>query len=100
MGTVVPDWVSDGSGDGSGYGYGSGYGDGYGDFWKQTIGCFARSWPQNQRRRLKELQKSGATIAFWRSGLNGLPVNGGGQVEQAAPGVVHKTDGPLNLCNQ
>ena len=21
-------------------------------------------------------------------------------MEQAAPGVVHKTDGPLNLCNQ
>jgi hypothetical protein len=52
------------------------------------------------RRRLEELRETGATIAFWRSSNSGLPSNGGGRVEPAAPGVVHTAPGPLALCNR
>jgi hypothetical protein len=45
------------------------------------------------------LKEAGATIAVWRSNANGQPSNGGGKIEAAAPGVVHTSPGPLNLCN-
>ena len=80
------------------FGDGSGYGSGSGDYWKATIAAFAAKWPSNQRARLAELETQGAKIAFWRSHPTGLPANGGSNVEKAAPGVVHKTAGPLSLC--
>jgi hypothetical protein len=45
------------------------------------------------------LQELGAKIAFWRSDTRGKPANGGHDIEAAAPGVVHKAPGPLNLCH-
>ena len=82
----------------SGYGDGSGSGYGYGDYWRATIAGFAAKWPDAQKTRLNELQKAGAMIAFWCSHPSGLPANGGGSIEKAAPGVVHKSSGPLVLC--
>ena len=102
-----------GSGDGSGYGYGSGagygsgygygdgsgYGDGDGPYWLATIEGFALKWPLTQQERLASLQAAGAKIAFWRSDAAGRPANGGRGVV-AAPGVVHREKGPLNLCKR
>ena len=93
---------------GSGYGYGSGYGSGYGDgygygdgeYWTATISHFAAKWPSTQRAKLDAAKAAGATIAFWRSDESALPANGGGRIEPAAPGVVHTSRGPLNLCNE
>jgi hypothetical protein len=51
------------------------------------------------RRCLYHLKITGAKIAIWRSKSNGLPANGGGKIEAAAPGVIHTAPGPLNLCN-
>ena len=94
----------DGYGYGSGYGSGSGYGFGYGsgskEYWLATVDCFASTWPDTFRKRLAVLRKEGATIAFWRSDKNGQPANNGGQIEAAAPGVIHTASGPLNLCNR
>jgi hypothetical protein len=104
----------DGYGDGYGYGYGDGYGygsgDGYGygdgngsgskEYWLATIDAFASKWPDASRKRLAELRAAGATIAFWRSTSGGLPSNGGGKIEPAAPGVVHSAPGPLNVCSR
>jgi len=92
-----------GYGDGYGSGYGYGYGDGYGygskEYWLATIDGFASKWPEHFRGRLAELRQLGATIAFWRSGNDGQPSNGGKKIEAAAPGVIHTAPGPLNLCN-
>jgi hypothetical protein len=99
-----------GDGSGSGYGYGYGYGDGYGDgsgsgsgsgfYWKATIFAFAAKWPREVQAKLDAAKAAGATIAFWRSSKNGLPSNGGGKIEAAAPGVIHTAPGPLQLCNR
>jgi hypothetical protein len=92
-----------GSGDGYGYGYGDGYGSGSGsgskEYWQSTIQYFVAKWQPEQRARLFDLFESGATIAFWRSNEKGLPANGGGEIKAAAPGVIHITKGPLNLCS-
>jgi hypothetical protein len=96
-------------GDGYGYGYGDdgdGYGDdgdgygygGDGEYWYATIVYFAAKWNTDQRSRMAELSRSGAKLAFWRSSSSGLPTNGGGKIEVAAPGVVHTSPGPLSLC--
>jgi hypothetical protein len=97
-----------GYGDGDGYGYGdsygsgdgdgSGYGYGDGEYWLATIDAFASKWPATLQRRLAELRKSGAPIAFWRSDANGQPSNNGGKIEAAAPGVIHTSSGPLCAC--
>jgi hypothetical protein len=89
----------DGDGDGSGYGYGDGSGEGSKEYWLATIDCFASKWPETFRKRLSELRKAGATIAFWRSDTSGQPSNGGKKIEAAAPGVVHTAPGPLNVCH-
>ncbi len=88
----------DGYGDGDGDGYGYGYGDGSKEYWLSTIDAFASKWPDTFQRRLAELRKSGATIAFWRSDAKGQPANNGGKIEPAAPGVVHTSAGPLCAC--
>jgi hypothetical protein len=50
--------------------------------------------------RLNALEKSGAKICYWRSNQKGLPSNGGGKIEAAAPGVIHKSIGPLETCKK
>ena len=89
-----------GSGDGSGDGYGGGYGYGSGskEYWLATIDAFASKWPDSLRSRLAALRREQATIAFWLSDEKGMPANGGKKIEAAAPGVIHSTVGPLNLC--
>jgi hypothetical protein len=99
-----------GYGDGYGYGYGDGdgYGDGYGSdygsgavskmYWQLAVQYFAQKWEPAQRERMLALFEEGAMIAFWGSDSNGLPSNGGGWIEPAAPGVVHTAPGPLDLC--
>ena len=106
-----------GSGDGSGDGYGSGYGYGYGDgsgdgsgygygdgsgsqeYWRATIPCFARKWPDALQQRLAALQREGATIAFWCSDENGKACNGG-RNKAVAPGTIEQIAGPLQLCGK
>jgi hypothetical protein len=94
-----------GSGDGSGYGYGSGYGSGsgdgagYGEYWLACRGSLIMSWTAEQRARLSDVETAGARIAFWRSGDDGLPANGGSsRISPAAIGVTHTATGPLSLC--
>jgi hypothetical protein len=97
----------DGDGDGYGYGYGygdgdgdgDGYGDGYGPYWLKTIQYFAAKWLDTQRTRLAELQKAGATIAFWRSDAAGRACNGGTNAP-VKPGTVEKIQGPLRICTR
>ncbi len=104
-GSGYGDGYGSGSGDGYGYGDGDGSGDGdgygYGDgsYWKATIPHLAAKWPANQQSRLSAAVDSGATIAFWRSDKRGLPSNGGGKIEAAAPGVIHTSPGPLQTCH-
>ena len=88
-----------GSGDGSGYGSGSGSGSGDGSYWKACLDTFAMSLPRAQRDRLAELAASGAAIAYWNSGANGEPCNGGRGLS-AAVGSVHVESGPLMLCSK
>ena len=100
-----------GRGDGVGHGYGYGHGDGYGDgsgdgngdsqeYWQATIQHFAAKWPTWWQDRLREYQMLGFTIAFWLSDGNGMPANGGEHnIEAAAQGVVHISQGPLELCH-
>jgi hypothetical protein len=88
----------DGDGSGSGDGYGYGYGDG--SYWQATILAFAAKWPREVQAKLVAAKAAGATIAFWRSSRQGLPSNGGGKIEAAAPGVIHTAPGPLRLCNR
>src|SRR5271166_562610 len=76
----------DGSGDGYGDRYGSGSGDGSKEYWLASIDTFASKWPERSRKRLSELRGLSATIAFWRSGKDGLPSNGGKKIKPAAPG--------------
>ena len=102
-----------GYGYGCGFGYGSGFGDGYGSgdgsgsgygygddyYWQSCITYFADKWAASQQKRLAELQRAGAKICFWLSDKNGKPSNGGENIEAAAPGIIHKESGPLDLCN-
>ena len=98
------DGSGSGSGDGSGYGSGDGSGDGSGygsgSYWLSCITYFVSQWADAQKAKFAELKKDGAKIAIWRSTSSGLPSNGGGKIEPAAPGVIHTAPGPLNLCNQ
>jgi hypothetical protein len=94
-----------GSGDGSGYGYGYGYGSGYGygdgdgEYWLACRGNLIVSWTAEQRARLEAVETAGVRIAFWRSGDDGLPANGGSsRIAPAAIGVTHTVSGPLSLC--
>ena len=76
----------------------NGYGDGSKEYWVDCVDAFSLKWPTEQRARLAELRKLGATIAYWRSDSNGQPSNGGKRIDVAAPGVIHTAPGPLNLC--
>ena len=106
------DGYGDGSGDGDGYGYGSGdgYGDGDGDgdgygygygsgeYWTAAIQTYLSAMPITQQTRATELQKAGATLAYWISDENGLACNGGKKTAPAAPGLIETTGGPLRIC--
>src|SRR5262249_49141072 len=61
---------------------------------------FSSGWPEEQRMKLAVATAAGAQLAFWRSGPDGQPSNGGGKIERAAPGVVHTAPGPLKLCER
>ena len=77
-----------GDGDGSGYGYGSGDGSGDGDgYW---LAALASTVTQAARA-------AGAAIAFWRSGSDGRPCNGGSG-EPVHVGLKEEIPGPLRLC--
>ena len=89
-----------GYGDGDGYGYGYGCGYGCGSYWKATIANFAAKWSTEQQTKLQAAIAAGAQLAFWRSNEKGLPSNGGGKIEPAAPGVVHTAPGPLQTCHE
>ena len=104
----------DGYGDGNGYGYGygngdgNGYGDGYGDgcgygygygskdYWLSCLKYFVAKWPEDRRARFDFLQKSGATVAYWRSDKSGRAVNGGSN-DPVSPGTVEEIKGPLQI---
>jgi hypothetical protein len=51
------------------------------------------------QKRAKLLIKQGAVLSYWKSDASGQPCNNGGNIEAAAPGVVHESEGPLNLCS-
>jgi hypothetical protein len=103
----VPQSLLTGSGYGSGYGYGSGSGDGDGsgdgygskEYWLATIPNFAKKMPEARQLRLSELQRAGATIAFWRSDSKGRACNGGSNPPVAA-GTIEEIKGPLEICTQ
>ena len=81
------DGYGDGSGSGSGSGYGDGSGSGSSKYYEQIFAESVASVPE------------GATaVVMWKSDANGQPSNNGKPMEPAAPGVVHTSPGPLNLC--
>jgi len=92
----------DGSGYGDGYGYGygdgSGDGDGYGDgdLKEATLG-FVAMLPKKRRAHAKKLLRTGAKIAYWRSGKDARPSNGG-HAEPVDVGTIQKIEGPLKIC--
>jgi len=87
------DGSGDGYGDGYGYGSGSGYGDGSGSD-KTYLAAVADGAIGS---RAEELRKNGAVIAFWRSGPDGKPVNGGSGPPRTI-GMVEEEAGPLLPC--
>ena len=102
---------SDGYGDGDGYGYGYGYGDGYGDGdgygygygsgygLKEATVSFIAMLPDARRAHATELLRTGAKIAYWRSGKDAKPSNGG-KSEPVDIGTIQKIDGPLEICTK
>ena len=88
----------DGGGDGYYYGDGYGYGNGCGFYWRSVMTYALHSWTDTQRARFQTILTKNIPLAFWRSNANGQPSNGGSPIITAAPGVVHKTNGPLRLC--
>ena len=55
---------------------------------------FSATWPLDRRNRLAAMRQQGATVAFWKSGSNGRPCNGGSG-DPVAPGLVQEAPGPL-----
>nr|MBA3670388.1 hypothetical protein [Sphingomonas sp.] len=74
-----------------------GYGSGSGSYWRACVKYFAAKWADVQKTRLAALENSGATIAFWRSGKNGKPCNGG-KGSGVKPGDLQTVLGPLSMC--
>jgi hypothetical protein len=95
----------DGSGDGSGSGYGSGDGSGdgsgagAGSGLKEATVSFIAMLPDARRAHVNELLRTGAKIAYWRSGKDAKPSNGG-KSEPVDIGTVQKIDGPLEICTR
>ena len=92
----------DGDGYGDGYGYGYGYGgDGYGGdgkYWLACLAYFVAKLPASFAERARVLQAKGVKLAYWRSTTRGQPANQGAQIDTAAPGIIHKVSGPLEIC--
>ncbi len=63
-----------------------------------ALAYFLAKLPQSARDRAAELQREGVKLAYWRSTAKGQPANNGNKIADAAPGVVHKVDGPLEIC--
>ena len=82
-----------------GDGYGSGDGHGYGDgkYWLAVLTVYVARWAPDARARLAAAKKAGAQIAYWRSGSDGRPCNGG-HGTPATPGKIEAVPGPLKLC--
>ena len=89
----------DGYGDGSVYGYGSGDGYGSAAYWLRIFNTCALTWPAKQREHLDHAVQHCSVLAFWRSDEKGNPTNGGSKIDAAEPGIIHKSEGPLNLCS-
>ncbi len=96
------DGNGDGYGDGYGYGDGNGDGYGYGDgdkaYWLAALDTFIAGWSPAESARVASAKARGATIAFWRSGPQGEPCNGGRGL-LAKVGDIQKVPGPLVLCH-
>ena len=111
--TKAPDWAKSsgyGYGDGYGYGYGdgSGYGDGYGSGYgygdgygygslKEATVSFLSMLPEARKAHAKKLVSDGARIAYWRSGKDAKPSNGG-KADPVDVGTIQKIEGPLKIC--
>jgi hypothetical protein len=95
----VPHSFLNNYGSGSGDGYGDGSGSGSKEYWLATIQCFARKMPEPQQQRLADLQKQGATIAFWKSDEAGRACNGG-KNKPVEAGTVEAIAGPLKICTK
>ena len=104
------DGYGSGYGSGSGYGYGDGYGYGYGSgsgcgdgygYWLSVFLSQTKLWSEKQSSRLTDIWSSASSIVFWKSDKFGRPSNGGDstKTQNAAPGVIHKSSGPLSLCS-
>ena len=89
----------DGSGYGYGYGYGSGDGSGYGYGLKEACNGFIAMLPHDRREHAKRLLQGGAVFAYWRSGRDARPANGG-HSDAVDVGTIQKIDGPLKLCTR
>jgi hypothetical protein len=91
-----------GDGYGDGYGSGDGYGDGYGDgsgsgYLKNATVGFIAMLPEERKAHAEELMRTGAKIAYWRSGKDARPSNGG-SADPVDIGTVQKIEGPLKIC--
>jgi hypothetical protein len=100
----------DGTGYGTGIGYGTGYfpgyfpghgnGDVYGDgSFKEAVQGFVSLLKAQTRKRVKQLLKEGARLAYWKSNADGTPANGG-KSEPVYEGMVQKVQGPLDICTR
>ena len=82
-----------------GYGYGGdGYGYGGGEYWLACLAYFVAKLPASFAERARVLQAKGVKLAYWRSTTKGQPANQGAQIDTAAPGIIHKVSGPLEIC--
>ena len=84
----------DGDGGYGGYGgFGDGYGDGYGSGgWEVFLSAYAGTAGEAAVTK-------GATLAYWRSGADGRPCNGGSG-DPVKPGDVQEIEGPLEICTK
>lgn len=78
-------------------GSGTGYGD-HVEYWAKAIDVFASRWTQEWRARLAAARAQGAVIAYWRSGADGRPCNGG-RGKPVRVGKMQRVAGPLRLCS-
>src|ERR1700688_4518068 len=97
----LPDWAKArygygsgsgyGYGDGDGYGSGYGYGDGDGSGYGSGYGSGSLYWLHLGRMAIKTIPES-SVLAFWKSGPNGEPANGGSINEKVHIGMKQKVD--------
>ena len=83
---------------GSGYGYGYGYGDGSGSGYGDSAYLDA-VMTSRVGERSKTLREQGVMLAFWRSGSDGKPSNGGDGPPRHI-GMIEEISGPLKPCTR